>query len=252
MSVKPLGRRQPPDLKHVERYPLSALLLDPAHELHIPPPGTEKSLGLPWWWKQHDQGVEGSCVGFGSSAMMSITNRYQRLQATGKSVTYRYAARWLYGEAQLVDEWSDTPPGEGTSVRASCQILNERGHRRVQAGVEGVETAAHGIAAYRWATGVDEIRAAIYAGLAVSIGVNWYQAFDNVGVKDGERWVGIWGSLGAIRGGHCVCLYRMSDRRQAFMLMNSWGDAYPPVWLPYTVMERLLSEWGEAAVIVDR
>ena len=58
------------------------LLDDPAHELVVPERGVEKSLGLPWWWRTHDQGVEGSCVGFGCSAMMSITNRYQRLALT--------------------------------------------------------------------------------------------------------------------------------------------------------------------------
>lgn len=250
MADRPLGRRTPPDLDHVGAYPLRTLITQQA--LPVPPAGTEKSLGLPWWWKTHDQRAEGSCVGFGSSAMMSITNHYQRLKATGRDITYRYDARFLYSEAQAVDEWPETPPEEGTSVRASCQVLHQAGHKRVQNGVIGPQLIAHGISAYRWAETVDEIRAAIYAGLAVSIGVNWYTAFDNVGVKDGERWVGIWGSLGAVRGGHCVCLYRMSDRRQAFMLMNSWGAAYAPVWLPYTVMERLLSELGEAAVVTDR
>lgn len=247
MSDKPLGRRSPPDLDHVAAYPLRTLL----QALPVPPAGTEKSLGLPWWWKTHDQGVEGSCVGFGSSAMMSITNHYQRLKETGRDITYRYAARWLYSEAQLVDEWAETPPEEGTSVRASCQILHQQGHKRVQNGVEGPVTPAHGISAYRWAQTVDEIRAALYGGLAVSIGINWYQDFDLPDMHNGEWWIGR-GALGSIRGGHCVCLYYMSDRRQAFRLMNSWGASFPPVWLPYTVMERLLIEWGEAAVITDR
>jgi len=251
MSDKPLGRRQPPNLNHVARYPLRTLIADPAHALVVPPTGTEKSLGLPWWWKQHDQGSEGSCVGFGSSAMMSITNHYQRLKATGQDITYRYESRWLYRESQLVDYWPETPPEEGTSVDASCQILHARGHRRVQRGVVGPETAAHGIDAYRWATTIDELRAAIYAGLAVSLGINWYQDFDIPDFHQNEWWIGR-GALGVIRGGHCVCLYRMSDRRQAFMLMNSWGDAYQPVWISYTVIDRLIDEYGEAVVITDR
>lgn len=249
MSDKPLGRRQPPDLDHVSAYPLRTLIAQDV--LPVPPAGTERSLGLPWWWKQHDQGVEGSCVGFGSSAMMSITNHYQRLKATGQDITYRYAARWLYFQAQIVDEWGETPPEEGTSVRASCQVLNEKGHRRVQRGVEGEIVAAHGISAYRWAKTVNEIRAAIFGGLAVSIGVTWYSNFDSPVTYNKERWIGR-GSLGYVRGGHCVCLYRMSDRRQAFMLMNSWGPAYPPAWLPYDVMQQLIDDWGEAVVITDR
>jgi hypothetical protein len=244
--MKPLGRRQPPDLEHVERYPLSALSLE------SPPSGTEKSLGLPWWWKDHDQGQEGSCVGFGSSAMMSITNHYQRQKKTGQDLTYRYKCHWLYEEAQLVDEWDDTPPAEGTSVRAACQILQQRGHRRVQNGVAGEENLAHGISAYRWATNAEEIRAAIYAGLAVSIGINWYSSFDKPKTVDGERWLPTGGDIGYVRGGHCVCLFRMSDRREAFQLMNSWGDYYPPTWMPYTLLNRLINEVGEAVVITDR
>lgn len=249
MSSGALGRRIPPNLDHVSAYPLRTLI---TQQVLLPPPaGTEKSLGLPWWWKQHNQGFEGSCVGFGSSAMMSITNHYQRLQTTGRAITYRYASRWLYAQSQLVDEWGETPPEEGTSVRASCQILHEQGHRRVQNGIEGPIMVEHGINAYRWAETVDEIRAAIYAGLAVSIGINWYQQFDTPIMHNNEWWIGR-GNLGAVRGGHCVCLYRMSDRRQAFRLMNSWGAAFQPAWLPYDVMQRLLSEWGEAAVITDR
>jgi len=245
-----LGRREPKNFDHVASYPLSAVLSETAYV--VPPDGTEKSLGLPWWWKQHDQGQEGSCVGFGCSTMMSVTNHYQRLVTEGRDLTYRYEPRWLYGEAQLVDEWSDTPPEEGTSVNAGCKILKDVGHRRVQNGVAGEPNLASGISAYRWATTVDELRAAIYSGLAVAIGVNWYSDFDQPVYKDSEWWIGQKSNLGSIRGGHCVGLFRMSDRRQAFRFMNSWGDAYPPVWLPYAVMQRLIDENGEAVAITDR
>jgi hypothetical protein len=54
------------------------------------------------WWEFYDQGTEGACVGFSCSRMMSLLNRA------------RYAGRWLYREAQIVDEWAETPPEEGT------------------------------------------------------------------------------------------------------------------------------------------
>jgi len=244
-----LGRRLPPDFDHVLKFPVRALISDQL--LVVPPAGTEKSLGLPWWWKQYDQGEEGACAGFGHSSMMSITNHYQRRRETGQDVTFRYAARWLYLEAQFIDGWDDTPPEEGTTSRAACEILRARGHRRVQRGVTGPESLDNGISAYRWATTIDEIRAAIYSGRAVTIGINWYDSFDGAWIIDGERWLPQ-GNLGSIRGGHCVCLYRMSDRRQAFMLMNSWGAHYPPTWMPYATLKRLLSEDGEAVVITDR
>lgn len=249
MSAHPLGRRTPPDFEHVEKYPLRALLDDPAHRLAVPPPG-ERSLGLPWWWKQHDQHPRNSCVGHGESAERSITNRRQRLLASGQDVTYRYDANWLYDEALRIDEW----PGEadaGTSLRAGYEVLVMRGHRRVQRGVTGPEVREHGVVTYRWATTVDEMRAAIAAGLAVATGVNWYTKFFTPELVDGEYWIGR-GSWGSVAGGHCTCKFRYSDRRQAFRVMGSWGEDSPPSWLPYASMERLLGEYGEAAVVTDR
>lgn len=249
--AKGLGRRVPTDWEHVSRYSLGALLADPQDPLVVPPAGTEKSLGLPWWWKQHNQGNEGSCVGFGCSAMMSVTNHRQRLLTTGQDITYRYEARWLYNQAQLIDEWPETPPEEGTSVRAGCDILRTVGHRRVQRGVVGDPLAIHGVSANRWATNVDEMRAAIYAGLAVAIGVSWYNAFFAPYQQDSEPWISI-PSGNKVAGGHCVSIFRMSDRRQAFKFQNSWGSSYPPTWIGYDTMLRLLNEQGESVVITDR
>lgn len=258
MSDGGLGRRVPKTFEHVEKYPLQALLTTQA--LPIPPKGVEKGLGLPSYWKTWDQGNEGACVGFGTSAMTGVTNTRQYWLRTKTSQLHKYEPWWHYREAQLVDEWDDTPPGEGTSVNAGCKVLFTQGHRRVRNGVAAAPNLAEGISAYRWATNVDEMRAAIYANLAISIGVNWYRAFDSGGIKmvDNEYWVGLDANnqprtdLGGIRGGHCVCVYRMSDRRQAFRFMNSWGTAYPPMWIPYAIMQRLLDEDGEACVITDR
>jgi len=249
MSDFPLGRREPSSFEHVERYPVLPLFA--ANQLQGPPPNSEKALGLPWWWKDHDQGQEGSCVGFGCSAMMSITNRYQRLNATGKDMTYRYSAPWLYNQAQLVDEWDDTPPEEGTSVKAACDVLRLQGHRRIQPGGVSEPNLIAGIKEVRWATTVDEIRGAIYNGLAVAIGVVWYSSFDKPALVDGIRWIGKGTNLGWVRGGHCVCLFRYSDKLEGFRFMNSWGAAYPATWITYDAMQRLIDEYGEAALITD-
>lgn len=241
--MRAFGRREPPDFEHVSRYALAAA------ELPVPP-AVEKSLGLPWWWKQHIQ-YRNDCVGHGESAERSITNHYQRLKATGQDITYRYDSRWLYDEALKVDEW----PGEadeGTSLRAGYKVLVMQGHRRVQRGVSGPPVYEHGVTTYRWATTIDEVRSAIYAGLAVSIGIGWYAAFDvpHQKVPGGEWWIDF-DQNSRILGGHCTCLYRMSDRRQAFAQMNSW-EGYPWVWMPYAVLERLLAENGECVAVTDR
>jgi hypothetical protein len=224
------GRRTPTDWKHVERFPLTAATL-PVGPMPV-------ILGINWyeafdypelrnsrywirdsnlggvlgghaicvkpamltdplvWWDFYDQGYEGSCVGFSESRAKSLVDRT------------RYGGRWLYKEAQEIDEW----PGEdyeGTSVRAGLEVLRTRGHRRLINGVLQVERLGDGIAAYRWATSVDEIHSIIKMPLADSLG--------------------------------------------AVPLLNSWGRSYPHiVWLPDSVLERLLNEDGEAATFTDR
>lgn len=40
----------------------------------------------------------------------------------------------------------------------------------------------------------------------VTLGINWYSAFDNPQKSNGYWFIGKDGNLGSIRGGHCVCL----------------------------------------------
>lgn len=206
----------------------------------------ERTLSLPRQYRAtYDQGTEGACVGFACSWMMSIFNR--RL----------YDACRLYQEAQRVDEWDDTPPGEGTSVRAGLDVLRALGHwvKPHRAPFADLADPAHGIHENRWATTVDEVRTAIALGCPVVLGVNWYSNFDRPDrvPRRGlvEHWIGR-GDLGNVRGGHAICAYRVSDARQAIGLVNSWGASYPLVWVPYDTVQRLINEAGEAALVTDR
>lgn len=221
-----LDRKPPADWSHVEKYPLSA---SPAGK------PTPVMLGINWysafddpkqddegrywipegdigyvrgghcicvksvqpdrmdWYRFYDQGSEGACVGFGISRALTMLNRV------------KYDAMWLYDEAQKVDEW----PGEdydGTSVNAGLKVAKAQGLRRA---LSGHIAPGDGISAYRWATSVDEVHAALQLPVA--------------------------------------------DRIGAVPLVNSWGVYYPHlVWLPDSVLERLLQEDGEAAVVTDR
>jgi hypothetical protein len=145
------------------------------------------------WYRFYDQGSEGACVGFGVSRAQTMLNRVE------------YDALELYHAAQQVDEW----PGDdydGTSVNAGLKVARDRGLRRQ---ASGVVAPGDGIAAYRWATSVDEIHATIGLDIADTLG--------------------------------------------AVPLVNSWGTYYPHItWLADAVLERLLSEDGEAAVVTDR
>ena len=50
------------------------------------------------------------------------------------------------------------------------------------------------------------------------------------------------GDLETIGAGHAVCIYRASDRLRAVGIVNSWGQRYPRVLMPYPVLERLLQK----------
>lgn len=246
-----LGRRVPSDWQHVEKYPFSAVAPETVATV-------EKTLTLPSWHWSHDQGSEGACEGFGNSMMMAVLNTAQRKSALTPPYSVRYDAWWLWDQAKLADEWPDTNPGDdnGTSGRAACDVLRTLGHVKVKNSSDDrsanpTPALENGISANRWATNVDEMRTAIASGLPIAIGVNWYTNFDNPYRKSGYYWIG-GGGLGSVRGGHCICLYGASDRKQAFRLKNSWGRGYPLVWLPYSIMEQLISEQGEVAIVTDK
>lgn len=217
----------------------------------------EKTLILPAWHKTHDQGSEGACVGFGVSMMLAMLNEHQG-RCQGDLSPYIHYNPWhLWDEAKRIDEWPETQPGDdnGTSVRAACDVLRTRGHvvwlDEKTRDSKSKESPDYGISAVRWATTVDEMRAAINNDKACAIGVSWYSAFDKPQYYKSEFWIGR-ASFGTLRGGHCVCVYGASDVRQAFRIKNSWGSEYPEVWLPYKAMARLLKEDGESSLITDR
>lgn len=255
-----LGRKAPEDWAHVEKHPFSAIASVPA-SLTV-----EKVRKLPKWHWTHNQGNEGSCVGHGVSMERAITNTAQNSLARLIRPGRRYDPIWLWNEAKKTDEWPDTNPGDdnGTSVRAAYDVLRTEGTRRVKSMVleGGIPTPVdprpvdinEGIFSNRWTQSVDEMRLAVSQGIPVAIGVNWYEDFDTPVLVDSKQYfIGVNSTkLGSVRGGHCVCIYGASDKRQAFRVKNSWGHDYPLVWLPYKTMARLLSEDGEASLVTDR
>jgi hypothetical protein len=230
-----LGRRVPGDFEHVSKYPIRAIAPKTVATVN-------RALTLPNYRARYNQGAEGACVGFSSSWMMSVLNKRF------------YDAHWLWNEAKKIDEWPDTNPGDdnGTSVRAACDVLRAQGHCRIYRSKTEPCNLQDGIAANRWATNVDEIRTAIASGNPVTLGINWYQDFDDPVKVGNEWWIAKDKKLTTIRGGHAICCYGASDKRQAFKLVNSWGLDYPMVWIPYEVVQRLLNEQGEGCLITDR
>ncbi len=230
-----LGRRPPTDDKHLLKYPYRLAAEQVVERV-------ESHLALPYTYRpKYDQGDTSQCVGFSCSWATSILNRHY------------YDAPWLYRQAQLIDEW----PGEsydGTSVRAGLDVLHDQGHVQVMRGKDRPLDYAAGIAEFRWATTVDQIRTAIATGHPVILGIDWFNAFFDP-IQKGREWWLPNDVTGRIAGGHAICCYGASDRRQAVKLVNSWGTSYPLVWVSYRTLEYLLGGYtspGEAAVLIDR
>lgn len=228
-----LGRIVPTDFEHLDKYPARRALLTTVEV-------AERTLSLPYRYRaKYDQGAEGACVGFSESWAQSINNNRF------------YDAQWLYEEAKKIDEWQGEDY-DGTSVRAGFDVLRKVGHKRIHdPRHHHVADPSDGILVNRWAYNVDEIRTAVQSGIPVVMGTNWYRALDWPEKRKNEYWIPQT-NLGKIRGGHAWCIYAVSDKRQAFKMVNSWGMGYPLTWFPYSVIERLLKEYGEAGIIVDR
>jgi hypothetical protein len=236
-----LGLLKPPDKRHLELYPLSALgseaptavpvplgvnwytsfdnpkrLADGSY--HLPDIGKGESLGtvrgghcfatVPLGQVVHDTNARWTFYNQGAEgACVGFgVSRMQTILNGGKL----YDAFWLYDQARKSE--GTYPNGEGSTVRAGCKVLT-KGHR-VQTG-ETVCTRntgdsgvalAEGISAYRWAFTAEEV---------------------------------------------CKALNRLNA--QAIPFENSWGRGYPKeCWMPVATLERLLHEEGEAAVVTDR
>lgn len=229
---KLLGRAEPPDWEHVEKYSLTTKM---AIDLPSPTPvvvgvnwyqsfdnPTKDKDGKWWvgrgdlgrlrgghcvvmpydnrdsaaWYKYYNQGSEGACVGFGSSRMMSHLNRK------------RYDARWLWDEAKKIDAWSDTNPGdnEGTSVRAAMDVLRMQGHKVMKSATPNLND---GINENRWAISIDDLFSVLQNPLYKKLG--------------------------------------------AIPFHNSWGVGYPKkVWVPCETWHRLMNESGEFTMVTDR
>src|SRR5205085_3533800 len=107
-----LGRVQPLDFAHVDKYPYKTVA--PSTVMNV-----ERVLGLPWWHWSHDQGREGSCVGHGCAMERAITNSTQnKILLALRFYTRRYDPLDLWNEAKLVDEFPETQPGDDSGTRS--------------------------------------------------------------------------------------------------------------------------------------
>ncbi len=194
MTERPLGRREPTDDRHVRLFRLTTATLpdkptpviagsnwyssfdEPqwdrrgrfwmigagalgyvrgGHAWTLKPDGITDTVA---WWDWFDQGEEGACVGFAIGRALTLLNRT------------RYHNRDIYRAAQAIDEFDDTPPEEGTSVRAGLDVVRTTGPCRVFRGRTYPPDPAAGILSNRWATSVEDAVAAMHSPRYLELG----------------------------------------------------------------------------------
>lgn len=242
-----LGYQKPKDYSHVEKYALRSL---PAATI----PRVPMAMGIDWYSNFDNPqpvqfgsitryfigrgnlgGIRGGhcvCIKSGNySDRLSWWNFYDQGNegacvgfGTSRMMTLmnreRYNARWVWDHAKMIDEWPDTNPGDdnGTSVHAGADVLRTLGE-------------------VKWASSMSDLS---FTDRDALIGD------PNKGIS-AARWAT---SVDEIR---AVLQSSLNDQLQAIPFVNSWGRYYPHItWMPYTVVEKLISDGGEFLVPTDR
>jgi len=142
--------------------------------------------------------------------------------------------KFLYAEAQKVDEWEGAEPAYfGTSVRAGAKVLKALGL----------------ISEYRCTWDVnDVIDALLYIGPVV-IGTNWYAS-----MSEPDPETGVIGIAREILGGHAYVLNGISQPKNLIRIKNSWSRGWGKTGFAYIMphdLQRLLNEDGECALATE-
>jgi hypothetical protein len=108
----------------------------------------------PYW--RIDQGPVGACVGFGWTVEAMSMPVIVRPQPNTKAAAEAFALD-RYHQSQLVDEYSDTPPAEGSSLNAGAKVMRSLGyitgwrwHRTVDDLIGGLITDGPQVTATPW------------------------------------------------------------------------------------------------------
>lgn len=245
MITHPLGRRQAYDPKDA-LHPMAAVLTQSPEALEI----TYR------YWSgtaTHLDQTGSTCVANAWTHFLSDSPRSHRLSdldagnpawaAALRTVLAGYTSPqsgehafrgWLYDQAQQLDEFADTPPAGGTSVRAGAKVLQSLG----------------AIKSYHWAANIDDVITAVLTEGPVIVGTNWYH--------DMFRPVGSDARLhptGGVAGGHAWKVDGYNRSTLLFRMKNSWGLGWALKGYAHITqadLSRLLfDEPGEACIALE-
>jgi hypothetical protein len=175
-----------------------------------------------------DQGSEGACVGFGTSAELSAL---PIALPTGTPF-----ANKLYQLARAEDAAMGYHYPDGATVLGGLKAAKKLGL------IEG----------YAWAQSFEDIRDAVLGHGSVVMGTDWLTGMDS---WDDD---GVLSVSGEVRGGHCWAIvgYVPDHPRhgELFELCNSWGPGWGlhgRAYVTATGLRALFEANGEAAIVTD-
>ncbi len=201
-----------------EQYPMTSRLAVDVPDL---PPYRYHRGGV----RRLDQGREGKCVLYAWAHFMECSPIRTKLDMPVWADTG-------YALAQLYDEFADTPPEEGTSIRAGAKVAQERGH----------------ISTYLWGQTVDAVDRWIRQYGPVVMGSPWYQGMSS---PDAEGFVH---PTGMVVGGHAWLIRGSNSVRGIFRCRNSWGTDWGDngeFWLSFEDLDKLLRERSHACTTLE-
>lgn len=185
-----------------------------------------------FWPPLHQDGTSQCTVYDIAGCLMASPIRHGRARFTPEFLADRY--RW----AQNNDEF----PGDestglyGTSLNAACKAYREVGL----------------IEAWFHAQTIADCEAWVLTKYPISVGVNWYDSFDNPDPKTGLIRIA---PTARVRGGHAFMVHGYDRARGVFTGYQTWGwgwGLYGRFRLEAETLERLLfNEYGDAVGIVE-
>jgi hypothetical protein len=179
-----------------------------------------------------DQGQVGSCTGNGETGVLATDPNFAALPPHSPALNEALALR-IYSGAETIDGDGPYPPNDnGSSGPSAAKAAMALGL----------------IAGYTHILSLADLEDALQTQ-GVSIGINWYDSFDNPPAS---------GLLtispdASVRGGHEPMLRGIDVSNRQFYGDNSWGTSWGvkgSFTIGYATMERLLGEQGDGTVSV--
>lgn len=187
--------------------------------------------------KSLDQKDTSTCVGHAWRNFLRCAPRQTEKGGPSPFDIYRWAVghdEWSGNDNEAVLPDGDPKLDDGTSIRAGADAV-------VSSGV--LEKS------YLWAFSLSSTIEWVLTKGPVVMGTNWYTDMSKPNSK------GIIKIGGIVEGGHAYLLRGVNTKTRLALCENSWGDGWGlngMFFLPFTDLERLLHEQGEACTAIEQ